>query len=102
MGNTVNKDEVVIAQSEAQIREVHNVMTMSYIGWAIVIVLMIIMVTYILCRYGINKVKKWLLSQIEKVQDTALSQFSRTTASFRRSRNGESSKVSPKTNIEVC
>ena len=83
MGNTVNKDEVVIAQSDAQIKEA---MVWSYSGWAMTILLVLIFIIFLVCRYGITKIKKWFLSQVETVQERAVQLANSTRASFRRPR----------------
>ncbi|CAG5027480.1 unnamed protein product [Parnassius apollo] len=81
MGNTDNKDDAVIAQSEAAMKET---IVRSYIGWAVAIFSITVMILYFFCRYGTAQVKKWVRKQMGFVQEQALQMTQATRASFRR------------------
>ena len=93
MGNYVDKNAVFLAQSETVLKE-H--MVRSYIGWAVVLVLITVITIFFLCRYGTAKVKKWFLNQIGFVQERAIQVAQATRASFRRPRDPP-----PPTKIEI-
>lgn len=97
MGNNINKDKTVVTQYATT--EIKDYSLQPYLGWIVVVLLVVMIATFFICRYGLAKIRHWLLKQVDNIQERAVQMAQVTRASIRKVR--EQPKQAAQAKIEI-